>query len=234
MYQRRHERSPRALDKRYRFVRLPIAFDVEPLVREVEAARLDWLPGQWKWHIRTEFCILRGGRTKSAPGSELTSGTGVDTKALDRLPHIRSFLETAFPSPAAVAWIGLSPPGSRIFLHVDNTAHWDEHHRIHVPLITTPAARLCVDGGFLHMPLGTAWVLNNSVPHAAMNLGPARLHLVLDMPGTPAIEALIAGGDWQRGDPDPAALAELSRDPMTALTDAERRDPSLMARLRLQ
>lgn len=234
MYQRRHQRSQNALPKGYRFVRLPLEIRPEPLAEELLAASVTWLPSQWKWHIGTSFCILRGGHERSAPGSSLTSGAGIDAPVLDRLPRIRAFLDSAFPVPGVLAWIGLSPPSSRIFLHVDNTAHWDEHHRVHVPLVTTPDARLCVAGRFLHMPLGSAWVLNNSLPHGALNLGPERLHLMVDLPSTPEVEALIAAGTPHEGEADPEALALLTEDPMSALTDAERRDRSLMDRLLLQ
>ena len=59
---------------------------------------------------------------------------------------------------------GSSPPGARIFLHRDNTQHWDEHHRIHLPLVTTPDAKLCVLGRFQHFPAGHLFAFNNSRP----------------------------------------------------------------------
>ncbi|MDI3290089.1 aspartyl/asparaginyl beta-hydroxylase domain-containing protein [Polyangium sp. 15x6] len=234
MYQRRHVPSPRALSKAYRFLRLPLAIDVASIVAEIEATDITWLPSQWKWHLGTSFCILRGGQERGWPGSRLTSGGGIDAPALEALPRLRELLDTAFPARPVSAWLGLSPPDSRIHLHVDNTPHWDEHHRFHVPLITTPAARLCVAGRFLHLPAGTAWAFNNSVPHGAENLGPPRIHLMVDLPPAPAVEALVAAGTPEEGAKDPEAIARLSRDPMESIPEAMKSDAYLLWRLAQQ
>lgn len=230
MYQQPHPRRPDALPKPYRFARLPLVLDPAPLLREIDAAGLPWVPSLWKWHRGTDFCVLRGGREGPRPGDRLVTGAGVDAPALAQLPTLRALLDGAFGAPAAVAWIGRSPPGATIRLHVDNTRHWDDHHRVHVPLRTDPRARLCVDGHFLHLSPGTAWLINNSRPHGALNDGPARLHLVLDLPPAPAVEALLAGAVAVAGDLDPPALARLARDPLADLTPDELADADLMHR----
>lgn len=234
LHQRPHARSPHALVKPYRFLALPIGFDPAPILAELDALTPPWLPSQWKWHLGTDFCILRGGPPTGWPGGELTSGGGVDTPLLAAMPQTRALLDSLFPVPAALAWIGRSPPGARIRLHVDNTQHWDEHHRLHLPLRTTPAARLFVKGRAQHLPAGTVWALNNSVPHGAANDGPARLHLMVDLPPSPAVDALLAGARPVEGTPDPVLAAELARDPLAAAPDAVRQDAELMRRLRRQ
>lgn len=238
MYQRTHTRSPHPARKPRRFARLPDRIDPAPLLAEIAAvAPFDgpltapWLSSQWKWHLRTQFLVLRGGPPTSIPGGRLTSGGGVDAPLLARLPRLRAAIDTLAPTPAALAWVGLSPPGACIFLHVDNTQHWDEHHRVHLPLQTTPAARLCVRGRFAHLPAGTLWAFDNSAPHGAINDGPPRLHLIVDLPPTPAVEAWLASGEPVDGVEDAAALARLRRDPLTALTAVERADRGLMGRL---
>lgn len=233
-HQRPHSRSERALDKPHRFVQLPGSLPAEPLCDEIDAVVTEWLPSQWKWHMTTAFAILRGGPPTGWPGGEMTSGKGVDTPLLAHMPRMREVLDTAFPAPAALAWLGLSPPGARIFLHVDNTQHWDEHYRVHVPLRTNPEARLCVAGHFQHFPAGTFWSINNSVPHGALNQGPDRLHLLVDLPNTEAVRAWLGDGEPVDGAPDPDALALISGDPFSALSDAQRADAELMRRLRLQ
>ncbi len=75
-------------------------------------------------------------------------------------------------------------------MHVDDTHHWDEHHRLHVPLITHHEARVCVAEHFLHLSPHKVWLLNNSVPHGVLNRGPERLHLCLDLPH---FDALMPG-----------------------------------------
>jgi len=234
MYQRRHVPSPRALSKPYKFLRLPLEIDVAPIVAELEQAAITWLPSQWKWHLGTSFCILRGGQERGWPGSRLTTGGGIDAPDLGRLPRVRALLDEGFPARAVSAWLGLSPENSRIHLHVDNTPHWDEHHRFHIPLVTTEAARLCAAGKFLHLPMGTVWAFNNSVPHGAENLGPPRVHLMVDLPSVPAVEELVARGVSHEGERDPEAMQRLSRDPMESLPPEAKGDPNLLWRLAQQ
>ncbi|ACY14960.1 aspartyl/asparaginyl beta-hydroxylase domain-containing protein [Haliangium ochraceum] len=231
MFQRPTPRSPDAIAKRYRFLQLPGAHDIAALREELAAATIPWTGSQWKWHMETRFCILRAGSDDPYPGGAMVSGAGIDQPVLQRLPLLRAFLDSAFPVPARLAWLGLSPPGARIFLHRDNTHHWDEHHRVHVPIETTPDARLCVAGRFVHMPAGTVWAFNNSRPHGAINRGPARIHLMLDLPPGPELDALFAAGQAVEGEPDPAAWDELSQNPLKLLERGLFANYGLIARL---
>lgn len=234
MYQRPHTRSPRAARKDYRVLSLPVRFDPAPVLAELAALEPEWLPSQWKWHLGTDFCILRGGPPTGWPGGELTSGAGVDTPLLAQMPETRALLDTLFPVPAVLAWIGRSPPGARIRLHVDNTRHWDEHHRVHLPLRTHPGALLCVRGRFAHLEAGRAWVIDNSAPHGVTNDGPERLHLMVDLPDVPEVRDLLGRGVAVDGEARPDLLAELSVDPLEAAPESVRADADLMRRLRQQ
>lgn len=231
VHQRPTPRSPRAIDKPYHFLRLAMDVDVAPLLDELRAAAIPWASSQWKWHMETRFCVLRGGGSEPYPGGALVSGAGADQPILARLPRLRAFLDQGFPVPARMAWLGWSPPGARIFLHRDNTHHWDEHHRVHVPLDTSPAARLCVSGRFAHMPAGTAWAFNNSLPHGAINRGPDRIHLMLDLPDVPEVQALVRAGEPVAGERDPETVAELSQDPLKLLHEGHLADMELVRRL---
>jgi hypothetical protein len=234
MYQRPHRRSPNAIAKQYRFLRLPMAVDVEPIAAELARIPIPWLQSQWKWHRGTQFCVLRGGPAGALPGDELTNGAGVDAAVLAMLPRVRGLLDTLFPCRATLAWIGRSPPGSAIRLHIDNTPQWDEHHRVHVPIVTSPGARICVGGRFVHMPPGSVWAFNNSVPHGAINAGPERLHLIFDLPSTAAIEDVLAASEPCQGELDEGALERLAEDPLAGLTDEERAHPEILARMMQQ
>ncbi|MCB9706754.1 MAG: aspartyl/asparaginyl beta-hydroxylase domain-containing protein [Myxococcales bacterium] len=230
MYQRRHARSPQALAKPYTFLDTGVRVDVEPLLAELADVELPYLESLWKWHRGTRFTILRAGPQGALPGDELITGHGVDAPILERLPRLRALLDGALGFTAPLAWLGLSPPNSAIRMHVDNTAHWDEHHRLHLPLITSPGARLSVMGRFQHFPAGTLFAFNNSRPHGAINEGPARLHLVFDVPAGPEIDGLLAASTPLRGELDAPALARLSEDPLSDLTPEERADPVRMIR----
>ncbi|WP_428262326.1 aspartyl/asparaginyl beta-hydroxylase domain-containing protein [Haliangium sp.] len=239
MYQRSTPRSPDAVDKPYRFLRLPpldeAAIDVATLARELEAAAIPWTSSQWKWHMETRFCVLRAGPDEPYPGASLVTGTGVDKPILARLPRLRELLDHGLPAPARLAWLGLSPPGARIFLHRDNTHHWDEHHRVHLPLVTNPEARLCVSGGFVHLPAGSLWAFNNSVPHGAINAGAeARIHLMIDLAPSPAVSAWFEAGEPVQGERAPDLLAELTQDPLKLLARGQLSDLELVRRLLMQ
>lgn len=231
LYQRQHPRSTNPAAKPYRFLKLPIALDTIPLEDELANIDLPWLPSQWKWHLGTYFCILRAGPRGEWSGAEMTTGKGVDSPILKQLPNFHRFLDTAFPVSVPLAWIGLSPPQSSIRLHIDNTPHWDEHHRIHIPLTTNSTALLCCEEHFLHLSKGTAWAFNNSRPHGACNSGANRIHLILDLPSTTAIESLLASGEAFNGSTNPIALDQLTQDPLKHLTARERANPDLLSRL---
>jgi aspartyl/asparaginyl beta-hydroxylase len=214
VFQRPHQRSQHALDKQYRFAWWPLAAELAPLVDEIRQQQPEWLESQWKWHVESRFSLLRAGQRAGYAGSELTNGHSIDQPNLERLPRLLQFLDTAFPIKPALAWLGRMPQGARIFTHVDNTQHWDEHHRLHVPLITNPQARLCVSGRFLSLQSKRIWLLNNSLPHGALNRGPERLHLVLDLPHFAGFDAWLAQSTHELGELDPPALAELDADPL--------------------
>jgi len=234
VFQRPHHRSQRALDKAYRFASWPLAFDLAQLVAEIAELGPQWLDSQWKWHVESRFSLLRAGQRSGYPGSELTNGHSINQPDLERLPRLCHFLDTAFPAKPTLAWLGCLPEGARIFTHVDNTAHWDEHHRIHVPLITNAQARLCVAGRFLFLEPQRIWLLNNSLPHGALNRGPERLHLVLDLPDFAGFDAWLAQAQLDSGEVDAAALAELEQNPLESPAVLSSFDSARLARLLAQ
>lgn len=234
MFQRPHQRSQRALDKPYRFAWWPLSSDPSPLVEEITSQQPEWLSSQWKWHVESRFALLRAGTRSGYPGSELTNGHSIDQPNLDRLPRLQHFLDTAFPVKPTLAWLGRIPEGCRIFTHIDNTQHWDEHHRVHVPLITNPLARLCIEGRFLFLEPKRIWLFNNSLRHGALNRGPERLHLVLDLPHFAGFDAWLAQSTPESGEWDTAALAELEQDPLDSPAAASPFDSARLARFFVQ
>ncbi|HLT35554.1 MAG TPA: aspartyl/asparaginyl beta-hydroxylase domain-containing protein [Enhygromyxa sp.] len=227
-FQRPHVPSERAIEKGYRFVELPFDVELAPICAELRRVQLPWQPSQWKWHRGTWFCVLRAGPRGVGPASELVTGVGHDAPILAELPSLKELLDHCFPEPVPLAWLGLSPAGGVIRAHVDNLHHWDEHHRVHVPLSTNPAALLCVDGHCLHLAPGRAWALNNSVVHGARNGGRNRVHLIVDLPPTPAVQAWLASGRHHDGAPDPEALRHIEADPLADLSPRELANPELL------
>ncbi len=195
---RQPERKP------YRFIKLPERID--PALLREELTQVQWQSYDWDSHYQTQVCVLRGGT------QGLDEGHGQDQPILSRLPGINRILDTFFPVPARIAWLGCHPPGTRIFLHSDARTFWNEHHRIHIPLVTHEGALLCTDGNFLHLPAGSVWAFNNTRVHGSVNEGPERIHLMVDLPMSPEVEAWLATGSPEAGHADPRRLQTIAVD----------------------
>jgi len=69
----------------------------------------------------------------------------------------------------------------RIQQHVDTGYSLRHSHRVHVPVITSDAARFMVGGETIVMREGDVWEINNCRPHAVSNDGTeSRVHLIID------------------------------------------------------
>lgn len=75
--------------------------------------------------------------------------------------------------------------GGEIFSHTDHGYSLCRAHRIHVPIVTTEQTLFAVAGVIKHLAAGEIWEINNRKPHAVRNMGPPRIHAVLDyvLPG---------------------------------------------------
>lgn len=72
--------------------------------------------------------------------------------------------------------------GGRINRHVDARGTNLRTHKIHVPLITNPGARIEAGGELVHLECGFAYEINNINPHAASNDGTEdRIHLIFEV-----------------------------------------------------
>ena len=58
--------------------------------------------------------------------------------------------------------------------------HRDPEPRLHIPIVTNPGARMCIDTEVRHMPAdGSVWITDNTRYHNAFNGGEEdRVHLV--------------------------------------------------------
>lgn len=59
------------------------------------------------------------------------------------------------------------------------TWHKDTSMRIHLPIKTNPGCQMVIENQVQHMPAGTWWLTNTTVPHTAFNASTeSRIHLV--------------------------------------------------------
>lgn len=84
--------------------------------------------------------------------------------------------------------------GKIIDSHVDGAGSNLRTHKIHVPLVTNPAAKFTCGAQAFHLDYGRAWEVNNIAPHGGVNAGTTdRIHLifeVFDRVAAPAVAAV--------------------------------------------
>jgi hypothetical protein len=198
----RLEAASAAMDDWPDRLRLPIAFD--PAALEAALASLEGLP--WTDHFVTRnyegrwtVIALRApaGTEDQHPILQITSHPGAtaftDTAALTRAPYFAQALrELDFPvGPVRLMRLD---PGSAILTHrdadLDAAQGWA---RLHIPVRTNPCVAFLLNGAPVVMAPGECWYLRLSDPHSVRNDGDEpRVHLVIDAPVTPALEAMLA------------------------------------------
>lgn len=115
-----------------------------------------------------------------------------DTKILARTPYLREVLRRIPCDLRSARLLALAPNGVV-------AEHTDPHHgfdvgqvRLHVPIVTNPAAKLVIDGVRHHWPVGQLWYGDFSRPHSLYNEGTTtRIHLVVDCLVNQAILSLL-------------------------------------------
>ncbi|MBC7711357.1 MAG: aspartyl/asparaginyl beta-hydroxylase domain-containing protein [Rhizobacter sp.] len=172
--------------------RLPLAFEVAPLVAEINALSAE----SWLAHFNTSYhdggwtgipLLTADGRGDSlyAPIRALvaaeSAGTVRPTGFGGQCPRLLAAV-AQLHCPVKCARILRLAPGSVIREHRDDDLIWcNGEARLHIPLQTNDRVEFYVDGRRIMMQTGQCWYLNLSRPHRVQNLGAtARLHLVLD------------------------------------------------------
>jgi hypothetical protein len=106
----------------------------------------------------------------------------------DRYPTIGEFI-AGFPDAINLRLNGMGP-NSGLSPHEEHTVirqgrRFGVRVRLHLPIATTPAAQVYLDGDFFHFDEGSIYYFNNGCVHSARNRGDEiRFHLVWDMPLT--------------------------------------------------
>jgi aspartyl/asparaginyl beta-hydroxylase len=168
------------------FARLPLSFDVAPLVGDV--AR--FADANWIAHFNAGYHDggWQGVALRAAGGDAAKLYTDparrefmCDTDFMARCPGIAAAL-TQLQCPLSAARVLRLAPGSVIREHRDDDLRFENGEaRLHIPLITNPRVEFFVDGQRVIMEPGECWYLNLSLPHRVQNRGAQqRIHLVVD------------------------------------------------------
>lgn len=170
-------------------VRLPFAFDPEPLAADIAALeRGDWTEHFVKQNYEGEWSVLplRASATAKHPIQMIYPAPGVsdfvDTPWRARMPALSAVVD-AFDAPVRTVRLMRLAAGSVIKEHEDlDLDVADGFARIHVPVITNPDVDFRLNGERVTMAAGEAWYLRLADPHSVANRGTtARIHLVIDL-----------------------------------------------------
>jgi hypothetical protein len=174
-------------------VRLSIRYDAERLRREVDDLPADvWgsTGGRVGVHRSAEALFLRG--FAPAEGDKPIE----DRPIFDRLPYLRSVIETLIDAPRLRCLLARLPAATSIPAHVDRPPYFAKTLRIHIPVETNSSVFMLSGQSAYTMQPGEIWVLNNSAMHGVINADPARsrTHLICDyLPSAPLLELLRNG-----------------------------------------
>lgn len=155
--------------------------DVGPLVRRVEALPPEsWDEDRFR---QDQYDVHRATRSIRLVWTDHEPRRLVTSFDSELVPLFRA-IAARFGRPVTLltAVLARLDPGDTILRHVDSGALFGRSHRVHVPVLTNPAAILELDGTEHHLPVGRAFEVDNRRPHAAWNRGATpRVHLVLDL-----------------------------------------------------
>ena len=191
-------------------LKLPLAFDAERLAGDLAAlSGTPWTAHFVPQNYDGDWSVIALRAAKGAAAmhpvrliySDPTATEFEDTPFMDACPYFREVASAFGAEPRTVRLMRLTP-GSLIKEHDDgDLSAEDGTVRIHAPITSNPDVVFEVNRRAVVMAPGEAWYLRLSDPHRVANRGATdRVHLVIDLPMNPALQALL-----ERATADPAA-----------------------------
>ncbi len=166
-------------------VRLPITYDVDLLVRDLQVlSDVPTAPQPGPYH-KGEWTGIAlhtmGGKDSvypSAPGMDRYQGT----ESLRKTPYFTKILDD-LKCPKEVVRILFLPPGGHIKDHFDfHTSFQFGLVRLHIPVLTDPAVAFVIDGQRMDWKAGELWYGDFSRVHSVKNDSQiVRVHIVADV-----------------------------------------------------
>jgi len=172
--------------KRTKYLKLPLQFDRQALVRDLEQVmRLSWLPHFNRQGYTGSWSAL----PLYAPGGDPnniialnTDETSVsETPTLSACSYFKEVISSFKCSFSAIRLLRLEP-GGYIKPHRDlKSGYEDDFFRLHIPIVTNPRVDFTLEGERLIMGPGECWYTNVNFVHSVANRGTSdRVHLVID------------------------------------------------------
>lgn len=163
------------------FIQLPLQFDAEQLVGEMNALGADgWRahPSKYPGNFSLPLIAVDGD-----PESDEIAGPMRPTPWLERCPYFTQVLARLGAVWGRTRLMKLAG-GAEVSPHVDTNYYWREHMRVHVPITTQPGVRFLCGDAEVHMAAGECWIFDTWRPHRVVNVPDhERVHLVADTVG---------------------------------------------------
>ncbi|HEY2339245.1 MAG TPA: aspartyl/asparaginyl beta-hydroxylase domain-containing protein [Steroidobacteraceae bacterium] len=198
------------------FFRLPVRFDANRLLAEVEALPAEaWTPHPTGEAGNSAVRLI----TVEGSDNDRLDGAMRMTRYLERSPYMRQVLASFGVVWSRSRLLRLAP-GAVVSRHADIHHHWFFRVRMHVPIVTLPQVRFFCEGQSVHMAPGESWVFDNWRLHEVQNpTASERIHLVADTSGSAAFWELVSRGQDAGAQIEYCAYdAARSDTPLTELT----------------
>jgi hypothetical protein len=164
------------------FIQLPLKFDAERLLKEIEAI------GEAAWQPHPEGFPGNDALTLITPhgimNNNQLSGPMKPTKHLEQCPYMMEVLQTIGGVWGRTRLMRLSGQ-AEVSPHVDVHYYWRERMRVHIPIVTQPSVRFYCGDQDINMAAGECWIFDTWRLHRVINdASRARIHLVADTVGS--------------------------------------------------
>ncbi|HJU27140.1 MAG TPA: aspartyl/asparaginyl beta-hydroxylase domain-containing protein, partial [Rhodanobacteraceae bacterium] len=174
------------------FVQLPLRFDAERLVAEMQAlGDAAWRPHPQKYPGNFALPLIAA---NGDPGSDSVAGPMRPTPYLDDCPCMREVLVQLGAVWGRTRLMKLSPH-AEVSVHADTNYYWRERVRVHVPIVTHPDVRFVCGKAEVNMAAGECWIFDTWRRHQVINAHAGeRVHLVADTVGSEHFWRLVGEG----------------------------------------
>lgn len=163
------------------FIKLPIKFDVEKLVQELnQFEEQSWQPhpGKHKGNSALPLISYRG------QDNDDFSGQMEETPHLQKCEYIRQVCASFGEVLGRSRFMRLAGK-SEVPIHVDAIYHWHRHVRIHIPVVTNDKVIFHCGNQTVNMKAGECWLFDSWRNHKVVNHSDeTRVHLVIDTAGS--------------------------------------------------
>ncbi len=174
------------------FVQLPLAFDAERMLAEIDALGEEaWRPHPQGYEGNSALPLIS---THGDPDDDSVAGVMRATPYLARCPTLVAALGALDAVWGRSRLMRLSGH-AEVPAHADLSYYWRERVRVHVPILTQPTVRFICGEAEVHMAPGECWIFDTWRRHRVINdAARQRIHLVADTVGSERFWDIASGG----------------------------------------